>query len=194
MLTHGLRYTSEYRIWTNLKTRCLNPSYPAYANHGALGIQLCKRWREFENFYADMGPRPSSRHSIKRHNNDGPYDPANCFWGTYKDHKIRPAKASKWGPTFFQSLRFDYIDWRLAVHGSVRRQHIIDKFDVSVSSASRDLKEFERLYPGAMWYDITDKQYVVPKRGYKARRRMNDPTIRRALALLAEVGHPMGWR
>jgi hypothetical protein len=81
--THGLRGSSEYRIWSLIKDRCLNSKTKAFRYYGGRGITVCDRWKDsFENFIEDMGPRPSPKHSIDRTNNDGNYEPGNCRWAT----------------------------------------------------------------------------------------------------------------
>jgi len=43
---------------------------------------FCIRWLKFENFYADMGPRPVDRPIIGRIDADGLYELSNCRWMT----------------------------------------------------------------------------------------------------------------
>ncbi len=83
---HGMSKKSEYRIWLNMKYRCNNPNASNYFGYGGRGIKVCPRWMEsFENFWEDMGERPTKKHSIHRINNDGNYEPSNCKWATKKE-------------------------------------------------------------------------------------------------------------
>jgi hypothetical protein len=70
-----------YQCWLNMIARCYNKNGTYYRNYGGRGITVCKRWRKFENFLADMGERPAGR-SLDRINNDQGYSPANCRWAT----------------------------------------------------------------------------------------------------------------
>lgn len=74
----------EFCTWNHIKGRCENPANNQYHNYGGRGIKLCPRWRDFRNFLADMGAKPSQYHSIDRLNNDGDYEPNNCRWATRK--------------------------------------------------------------------------------------------------------------
>ena len=69
-----------------MKSRCDNPKNRKYRDYGARGIRVCARWlTSFDRFFADMGPKPSSKHSIDRINNEGNYEPGNCRWATPKE-------------------------------------------------------------------------------------------------------------
>lgn len=88
--THGKSYTSTYRTWANMITRCYNKNTPYYHKYGGRGIKVCHKWRNsFESFLQDMGERPEGRYSIDRIDENGHYEPKNCRWLSLSENSRR---------------------------------------------------------------------------------------------------------
>jgi len=75
---------TERSIWRAMKARCNDPKSISYKYYGAKGIKVCDRWaNSFEAFLEDVGPRPSSIHSLDRFpDRTGDYKPDNIRWAT----------------------------------------------------------------------------------------------------------------
>jgi len=79
--------SAEYRSWMAMRNRCQQPKTMFYERYGGRGIRVCERWQKFENFLADMGPRPEGKTLDRYPNPDGNYEPGNCRWATPKEQR-----------------------------------------------------------------------------------------------------------
>lgn len=73
--------SKEYRIWSTMKTRCLNKNHQNYRLYGGRGITISNRWLHFNNFLNEMGKCPSGM-TLERKNVNGNYSKRNCVWAT----------------------------------------------------------------------------------------------------------------
>lgn len=81
----------ERKLWSGMIQRCYNPkNMPAFANYGARGIRVHRSWKNsFQQFLADMGPRPSKKHSLDRYpKRNGNYEPGNVRWATARQQRL----------------------------------------------------------------------------------------------------------
>lgn len=113
LTTHGCskkgKRKREYDAWMTMRYRCNNPNSKSYSNYGGRGIIVCDRWNEsFEDFYKDMGSKPTSKHSLDRINNDGPYAPYNCRWDT-NEIQSRNKRSNRW--VEFEGIKLIISDW-----------------------------------------------------------------------------------
>lgn len=94
---HGMSKSREYQAWRHMLNRCLDPSNKSYENYGGRGVTVCDRWNpnkggSFQNFYADMGPRPSSDHQLDKEAfflGNKIYGPGLVAWATREENMSR---------------------------------------------------------------------------------------------------------
>lgn len=76
----GNRGHPLYHIWVNMHQRCENPRKDGYQYYGGAGVRVDPRWNDFPTWLADVGERPSPRHSLDRIDPWGNYEPGNVRW------------------------------------------------------------------------------------------------------------------
>lgn len=75
----------RFAIWHGIKDRCFDSRHHAFHRYGGRGVTMCERWRQsFDDFCADVGPRPA-RMTIDRIDNERGYEPGNVRWATYTE-------------------------------------------------------------------------------------------------------------
>jgi hypothetical protein len=84
--------TPTHSSWQSMLQRCGNPKAFGFHKYGGRGITVCERWKNFDNFLADMGERPSLDLTLDRIDHNGNYEPGNCRWSN--DHTQQNNKSS----------------------------------------------------------------------------------------------------
>jgi hypothetical protein len=122
---HDKSKSLEYGSWLAMIARCGGRGGSGnrrlyYKNRG---ISVCDRWRDFQAFYDDMGPRPSPKHTIERVDNDGNYEPSNCIWAT-REKQCRNKRNNVWGEYGGKKMIMEDFAVVLGVDPTTVRYHL----------------------------------------------------------------------
>lgn len=107
---HGQANTPVYMAWADMVHRCSNPDHKRWPDYGGRGITVCERWRDFANFYADMGERPSGL-TLDRIDNERGYEPSNCRWAS------RSTQSKNRRPSAYAGNKHDALTGRFLPKG-----------------------------------------------------------------------------
>lgn len=109
-----------FNSWRSMMRACYSPRHHAYPFTGALGIQVCERWKNFDGFAADFPERPVGR-VLGRLDKAGDFTPENVAWMTRKEctrlrgNNVLVAEHGQWKAATGASGSVDYRTYKSRV-------------------------------------------------------------------------------
>lgn len=142
---HGHYYEAEFRTWSNMKKRCSDPRYARWYG----GVKICDRWVEsYEDFLADVGARPSPKHSLDRIDPSGNYEPSNVRWVLH-NVQTRNTRNHCTNKTGVRGVSWSAAKnkWRAAIYVDNKQKHVGYFTTLDAAAEARKLAE-ERYWNG----------------------------------------------
>lgn len=136
-----------YTTYRSMRQRCEQVNAPVYKDYGARGITVCDRWKGskrgegFANFVADMGAKPSPKHTLDRIDNDKGYSPENCRWATRLQQSMNNSRTKR-----FVRDGVEYKCFEVAMEYGIEPQVIIYRAKVGMSFS--EITSRHHLEPG----------------------------------------------
>lgn len=97
--THGMSRSGANRAWAAMKARCDNKKHKSYAYYGGAGVTYDDDWKNFLNFYRDMGDRPHGG-TLDRIDSSKGYCKNNCRWATQAEQTRNRRKLGGWSSKY----------------------------------------------------------------------------------------------
>lgn len=165
---HGFKGTKIYKVWENMKSRCLNQKNTAYKNYGGRGITLSERWIRFTNFLEDMGIPPEGM-TLDRIDNDLGYFKENCRWASHttqghnrRFHKRNGKKTSKYRGVFkkvgyeYYVARIQFHDEEIYLHGKLSEIEAAEAYDFCAIMLYGEAAITNFNYGEPKWAELTE--------------------------------------
>lgn len=115
----------ERRAFFNAKNRCECKKASYYANYGGRGIRF--KFKSFEQWFQELGPRPSSLYSVHRIDNNSHYEPGNVKWATRTEQAANRRAVADTSLMSARAKARCTPKWKAAVSKRVKAQHAAGK-------------------------------------------------------------------
>lgn len=117
---HGYTGTKLYQVWSNMRTRVLNPNHPQYKDYGGRGITICDEWLNDKDGSSNFFKWAESSGyeeglTLDRIDVDGDYEPSNCKWSTMQEQCFNRRSNVKYT---FKGETKTATEWSLSLGGS----------------------------------------------------------------------------
>ena len=137
---HGMHGTRQYRVWSNLITRCTNPNNEFWNDYGGRSITVCEKWLTFKGFWEDMKEGYSDELEIDRINVDGNYCKENCRWTTrgqnsYNTRQQRNNTSGKSGVYFEKNISKWSV--KIQIDGKLKTLGYFEVFEEAVKAREK---------------------------------------------------------
>ena len=151
------QFKREYRAWNVIKNACLKKTNKKYPLYGGRGVQFCKEWFKFEQFFKDMGEMPENCDGLILADKMKGYNKFNATWGKVKrgmpaqqKRQVRNKKVKiKDAISFCLTLNADHYAY-------IKRQAIQRSQQTGELTTANDLirEALIKAYPYAGQYDM----------------------------------------
>jgi hypothetical protein len=119
--------------------RCSHPQFSKWYGK----IKVCDKWKlSYDAFCKDVGPKPSSAHTLDRIDPSGDYEPSNVRWAT-RTVQSRNTKLHDTNKTGARGVSWSKAKgrWRAAIYVNNKQTHIGYFADFAAAVAARKAAE-----------------------------------------------------